>query len=49
MEIVRLPLTRKAGFDGNRDPSARKFEIHMEIRIDGGIALPSSLELALVD
>ncbi len=49
MEAVRLPLVRKTGVDGDRDPSAIKAEIHREVRIAVGSAAPRSLELALVD
>ena len=49
MEIVRSPLLGTVGFDGNRNSSTIKADIHFEVRIDGGIALPRSLELALVD
>ena len=49
MEVVRLPLVRKTGVDGELDSAAIKAEIHREVRIAVGSAAPRSLELALVD
>jgi hypothetical protein len=40
MEVVRLPVVRKTGVDGDRNPSAIKAEIHREVRIAVASALP---------
>jgi hypothetical protein len=49
MESVRLPSVLQAGFDRGRYPSASKSKSDLEVRIDGGIALPGSLEIGFVD
>ena len=49
MEIVRSPLRRKKGVDGNGNPSASKRECHCNVRILGGVVLPRPLELGRLD